>query len=157
MANGAYIFYSLTFTLFILFTGELEHTPSPSALNESQPNSHLPHSALYLTRNRWLPYLPVPWDYIYTRLPSTPNPGSFTADIEDGFTSADFDLATHNVGSGDSRGGLDAAAKREIGKIMRSRRVGFDEARRVYTEARFQKNGIGPDGRPRDPKFVSFS
>lgn len=40
---------------------------------------------------------------------------------------------------------------------MRSRRVGFDEARRIYTEARFTKNNIGPDGRPRDPKFVSFS
>lgn len=40
---------------------------------------------------------------------------------------------------------------------MRSRKVGFDEARRMYTEARFAKNDIGPDGLPRDPKFVSFS
>ncbi len=40
---------------------------------------------------------------------------------------------------------------------MKSRRVNFDEARRIYTEGRFAKNGIGPDGRPRDPKFVSFS
>lgn len=40
---------------------------------------------------------------------------------------------------------------------MKRRGVGFDEARRIYMQDRFQKNGIGPDGRPRDPKFVSFS
>jgi len=27
----------------------------------------------------------------------------------------------------------------------------------VYMEQRFKKNGIGEDGIPRDPKFVSFS
>ena len=48
-------------------------------------------------------------------------------------------------------------AKRQVHKIMRNRGVDFDEARRLYTEGRFAKNGIGPDGRPRDPKFVSFS
>lgn len=52
---------------------------------------------------------------------------------------------------------MDRKAKREIKKIMKSRGVGFDEARRIYTEGRFAKNNIGPDGRPRDPKFVSFS
>lgn len=107
-------------------------------------------SALYLTRNRWNHLVPIP-DYIYTRLPS-----SFTNDIESGFTSTDFDLST-NVATGDSRAGLDQQAKREVQKIMKSRRVGFDEARRIYTEARFAKNNIGPDGLPRDPKFVSFS
>jgi hypothetical protein len=94
--------------------------------------------------------LPVP-DYLYDRLPT-----SFTGDIEAGFTSSDFDLAD-NVAEGDSRAGLDQQAKREIKKIMRKRRVDFDEARRLYTEQRFAKNDIGPDGRPRDPKFVSFS
>ena len=94
--------------------------------------------------------MPIP-DYIYTRLPS-----SFTNDIESGFTSSDFDLST-NVASGDSRAGLDQQAKREVQRIMKSRNVGFDEARRTYTEARFAKNNIGPDGLPRDPKFVSFS
>lgn len=94
--------------------------------------------------------LPIP-DYIYQRLP-----GSFANDMELGFTSGDFDLST-NVASGDSRAGLDQRAKREIQQIMRSRGVGFDEARRIYTEQRFAKNNIGPDGRPRDPKFVSFS
>ncbi len=40
---------------------------------------------------------------------------------------------------------------------MKTRRVNFDEARRILNEERFQRNGIGADGRPRDPKFVSFS
>lgn len=89
--------------------------------------------------------------YLYSRLPST-----FSSDIEAGFSSSAFDLSA-NVADGDSRAGLDAASKREIQKIMRKRRVDFDEARRIYTEGRFAKNNIGPDGLPRDPKFVSFS
>lgn len=97
-----------------------------------------------------MPLIPIP-DYLYDRLPD-----SFTADIEAGFTSTDFDLSA-NVAEGDSRAGLDRKAKREIRRLMRSRRVNFDEARRLYTEQRFAKNNIGPDGRPRDPKFVSFS
>lgn len=107
-------------------------------------------TALYLTRSRWLHLIPVP-DYIYHRLPS-----SFTGDLEAGFSSSQFDLSG-NIVAGDSRAGLDQAAKREIGRIMKRQRVGFDEARRIYTENRFAKNNIGPDGRPRDPKFVSFS
>jgi len=55
------------------------------------------------------------------------------------------------------REGLDDAGRKEIQKIMSRRRVDFDEARRLYMQDRFKKNGIGPDGRPRDPKFVSFS
>ncbi|KAI9677590.1 MAG: hypothetical protein M1817_006544 [Caeruleum heppii] len=107
-------------------------------------------TVLYLTRSRWLPIIPVP-EYIYTRLPS-----SFTSDMENGFSSSAFDLST-NVASGDSRAGLDEQGKREVRRIMKNRRVGFDEARRIFTEQRFAKNNIGPDGRPRDPKFVSFS
>lgn len=76
--------------------------------------------------------------------------------MENGFSSSAFDLSG-NVASGDSRAGLDDASKREIQQIMKKRRVNFDEARRIYTEARFAQNNIGPDGRPRDPKFVSFS
>ena len=76
--------------------------------------------------------------------------------MESGFSSNAFDLST-NIADGDPRAGLDQHAKRELQRIMSSRRVGFDEARRIYTEQRFAKNGIGPDGRPRDPKFVSFS
>jgi hypothetical protein len=89
--------------------------------------------------------------YLYSRLPS-----SFAADIESGLSSSAFDLSG-NVSAGDSRAGLDNASKREIQKIMKTRRVNFDEARRIYTEGRFAKNNIGPDGLPRDPKFVSFS
>lgn len=94
--------------------------------------------------------MPLP-DYIYQRLPS-----SFSNDIESGLTSTDFDL-TLNVAAGDSRAGLDQQGKRDVQRIMRSRKVGFDEARRIFTEQRFANNDIGPDGRPRDPKFVSFS
>jgi len=89
--------------------------------------------------------------FLYSRLPS-----SFSGDIEAGLSSSDFDLAG-NVAAGDSRAGLDNASKKEIQRIMKNRRVNFDEARRIYTEGRFAKNNIGPDGRPRDPKFVSFS
>ncbi|KAJ5231309.1 Protein of unknown function DUF2015 [Penicillium citrinum] len=107
-------------------------------------------TALYLTRSRWMPLLPVP-DYIYDRLPS-----SFTGDLEAGLSSSQFDIAA-NVADGDTRAGLDQRAKQQIRKIMKNRGVDFDEARRVYTEQRFARNNIGPDGRPRDPKFVSFS
>ncbi|KAI1429331.1 hypothetical protein F5Y12DRAFT_480795 [Xylaria sp. FL1777] len=108
---------------------------------------------LYLTRNLWLRHIPdLPGSsYLYSRLP-----GSFSGDIEAGLSSSTFDLGA-NVDSGDSRAGLDDAAKTEILKIMKKRRLRFDEARRVYMEQRFSANGIGPDGRPRDPKFVSFS
>lgn len=97
-----------------------------------------------------MPLLPVP-DYIYDRLPS-----SFTGDLEAGLSSSQFDIAA-NVVDGDTRAGLDQRAKQQIRKIMKNRGVDFDEARRVYTEQRFARNNIGPDGRPRDPKFVSFS
>ncbi|KAJ5902493.1 hypothetical protein N7495_003021 [Penicillium taxi] len=107
-------------------------------------------TALYLTRSRWIPLINVP-DIIYHRLPS-----SFTSDLEDGLTSDQFDITT-NIADGDSRAGLDQNAKREIRKIMKKRKLDFDEARRIYTEQRFAKHNIGPDGRPRDPKFVSFS
>ncbi len=76
--------------------------------------------------------------------------------MEAGFTSSAFDLSG-NVVEGDSRAGLDQRAKREVQRIMKARGVGFDEARRIYTQQRFAKNNIGPDGLPRDPKFVSFS
>jgi len=110
-------------------------------------------TVLYLTKSIWLPHMySIPGtSYLYSRLPS-----SFQADIESGLSSSAFDLSS-NVSSGDSRRGLDDVSKREIQKIMKSRRVNFDEARRIHTEGRFAKNNIGPDGLPRDPKFVSFS
>jgi len=108
---------------------------------------------LVLTRSLWLPFVPyLPGSrFLYARLPT-----SFAADIENGLSSSAFDLSG-NVAAGDSRAGLDVDSKREIQRIMKTRRVDFDEARRLYTEGRFAKNNIGPDGRPRDPKFVSFS
>jgi hypothetical protein len=126
-------------------------------------------TALYFTRVHWLPAfmesmatlnerlpsLRLPGrDYIYSALPA--GGGSFSADIEDGLTSSTFDLG-ENVDAGDARGGLDAAARAEILRIMKKRRMRFDDARRVYMERRFAANGISADGRPKDPKFVSFS
>ncbi|KAJ9612318.1 hypothetical protein H2200_003915 [Cladophialophora chaetospira] len=123
--------------------------------------SILSATILYFTRSRWTPYLPErvqdalyrlhPANFTYSRVPT-----SFMGDVEGGFSSADFDLSS-NVMEGDSRGGLDETAKREIQRLMKIRGINFDEARRVYMEQRFKKNGIGADGIPRDPKFVSFS
>ena len=117
---------------------------------------------LYSSRHRWTPLLPfsVPsprlpsWlqsNYLYTRLPST-----FHSDAESGLSSSTFNLAD-NIEAGDSRGGLDEEGKRQVQKIMRKKKIGFDEARRVWMQERFKKAGIAEDGLPRDPKFVSFS
>ncbi|KAJ0108659.1 hypothetical protein N8I77_007291 [Diaporthe amygdali] len=112
-------------------------------------------TALYLTRDRWshlVSEIRLPGsNYLYSRLP-----GSFAGDIEAGLSSTTFDLSG-NVADGDGRAGLDDAAKQEILKIMKKRRMKFDQARKVYMENRFRDNGIGADGRPKDPKFVSFS
>ena len=146
------IFYALLFSVLLAGTGMFQDFPpshlTPPDFPERKADKKIP--ALYLTRSRWMPLLPVP-DYIYDRLPS-----SFTGDLEAGLTSSQFDIAA-NVADGDTRAGLDQRAKQQIRKIMKNRGVDFDEARRVYTEQRFARNNIGPDGRPRDPKFVSFS
>ncbi|RFU72258.1 hypothetical protein TARUN_10012 [Trichoderma arundinaceum] len=127
----SYLLYSICFALFVVAT------------------------ALFFTRSCWLRrlheiHLPGS-DYLYSRLPST-----FAGDIEAGLSSSTFDL-NGNVEDGDSRAGLDDESKAAILKIMKKRRMPFDQARKVYMEERFKANGIGPDGRPRDPKFVSFS
>ncbi|KAI2630944.1 protein precursor [Hypoxylon sp. NC1633] len=128
----AYILYTLTFV--VLITGTI----------------------LYLTRAHWLPLLPGPPSliYRYSRLPA--GGSSFEGDLEAGLSSNTFDLSA-NVEGGDSRAGLDDDAKTAILAIMKKRRLRFDEARRVYLEQRFSANGIAADGRPKDPKFVSFS
>lgn len=142
------LFYALLFSVIICGTGMYPSSaPDPG---DQHGQTLIDDTALYLTRSRWMHLLPVP-DYIYHRLPS-----SFTGDLEEGFSSSQFDISA-NVAGGDSRAGLDQNAKREIRKLMKNRRVNFDEARRIYTEQRFARNNIGPDGRPRDPKFVSFS
>ncbi|KAL5622688.1 hypothetical protein FOBRF1_001938 [Fusarium oxysporum] len=110
-------------------------------------------TVLFFTRAHWIPHVQhlrprLPGaDYIYSRLPN-----SFAGDIEAGLSSNTFDLSG-NVESGDSRAGLDDAAKAEVLAIMKKRRMNFDQARKVYMENRFKANGIGADGLPRDPKF----
>jgi uncharacterized protein DUF2015 len=112
-------------------------------------------TALFFTRNYWRHHVQdihLPGrNYLYSRLPS-----SFAGDIDSGLSSSTFDLST-NVEAGDSRAGLDDASKAEILKIMKKRRLRFDEARKVYMQNKFKANGIGPDGRPLDPKAVTFS
>ncbi|KAI0406609.1 hypothetical protein F4802DRAFT_87350 [Xylaria palmicola] len=125
-----YLLYGVTFT--VLVTGTI----------------------LYLTRGAWLHLLPGPARDMYARLPG--GGGGFAEDVEAGLSSSTFDLGA-NLDAGDARAGLDDAARAEILRIMKRRRLRFDEARRVYMEQRFKANGIGADGRPRDPKFVSFS
>jgi len=85
-----------------------------------------------------------------------PVPTSFRDDAEAGLHSANFDV-TDNITGGDERAGLDAVGKKEVLRVMKKRSVGFDEARRIVMEERFRREGIAADGRPRDPKFVSFS
>jgi hypothetical protein len=140
--NMAYMFYSISLFVLVLATGMLPIT-SPVVLV-------LTCTAAYFTRHRWIHLLPIP-EPIYTRLPT-----SFRDDIEAGLSSSAFDLSG-NVEAGDSRQGLDDAGKKEVMRIMKRRGVDFDEARRMFMQDRFKKNGIGADGIPRDPKFVSFS
>ena len=134
------------------------------------------YKVLYVTRNQWKPYAPpIPYvtapgtipapiynasayvsNYIdsfrYSRLPQHT---SFADDAEAGLHSSNFNLA-ENIEAEDSRRGLDERAKQEVYRIMKVRRVNFDEARRMYTEERFGREGIGADGRPLDRKAVMF-
>ena len=80
---------------------------------------------------------------------------TFAEDAEAGFHSSNFNLA-ENIEAGDSRSGLDEGTKQEVYRIMKVRRVGFDEARRIHVEERFGREGIGRDGRPLDRKAVMF-
>lgn len=110
---------------------------------------------LFFTRHHWLSRLPsyqLPFAY---RPISDPN-STFHDDAAAGLHSSNFDLAT-NIEAGDSRAGLDEAGKREVRRIMKKKNVGFDEARRLVMLDKFKKSGVGQDGIPRDPKFVSFS
>jgi hypothetical protein len=101
-------------------------------------------AALYVYRNHWIPVLEyVLPEQAYERL----RPSTFANDVEAGLSSDAFSLAG-NVEAGDSRAGLDVAAKKEILRIMKRRNVHFDEARRIFMERKLAKNGIAPDGRP---------
>jgi Fungal protein of unknown function (DUF2015) len=109
-------------------------------------------AVLYFFRERWIHHLPdkLSPTHLYTALPTT-----FQGDVEAGLHSADFDM-TANI-EGDSRSGLDEQGKKEVLAIMRRKKVNFDEARKLYMEKRFKREGISADGLPNDPKFVSFS
>ena len=100
--------------------------------------------------------LPYPLNFRYEALETQTPSESFADDARSGFDSSSFSLA-NNIESGDSRAGLDNVTKMEIKEVMKKRGVGFDEARRQIVQERFRREGIRPDGRPRDPKFVSFS
>ncbi|KAI5868035.1 protein precursor [Durotheca rogersii] len=126
-----YLLYSLTFAVLVVGT------------------------ILYLTRNTWLAFLPFQ-SRQYLHLGGSGSSSSFAGDIEAGLSSNTFDLGA-NVEAGDGRAGLDDAAKAQILAIMKKRRMRFDQARRVYMEQYFSANGVAADGRPKDPKFVSFS
>ncbi|KAF8532981.1 hypothetical protein BDD12DRAFT_867623 [Trichophaea hybrida] len=110
-------------------------------------------TALYIYRKQWIPILEnVLPEGAYHRL----RPSTFQDDLDAGLSSDSFSLAG-NIESGDSRSGLDIASKKEVLNIMKRRGVNFDEARRIFTEQKFAKNGIGADGRPNDPRAVFFS
>ncbi|KAI9718997.1 MAG: hypothetical protein M1828_006373 [Chrysothrix sp. TS-e1954] len=115
---------------------------------------------LYLARNTWMPYvpsnisLPESLQFSYNPVPSTPS--TFHDDAAAGLHSSNFDLST-NIEAADGRAGLDESGKREVQRIMKRRQVNFDEARRMVMMERFRREGVAEDGRPRDPKFVSFS
>jgi len=129
-------------------------------------------SSLVLTRDRWLPLLfahppsfTIPGSstasHLYSRIPNFANssPSTFLTDVEAGLHSANFNLA-ENIEGEDGRAGLDDQGKKEVLRIMRKNKktgMNFDEAREVFMQERFSKMGIAADGRPRDPKFVSFS
>ena len=81
---------------------------------------------------------------------------SFHDEAEAGLHSSNFNLA-ENIEAEDSRRGLDEGARQEVYRIMKIRRIGFDEARRVWMEERFRREGIASDGRPLDRKAVVFS
>lgn len=139
----------MLYTLAVFVLAASTSTPLPPS---PPPNILLTHPALYLTRTHWLPHLPsLTPRPLYSRLPT-----SFRDDIEAGLHSSAFDM-TGNVEGDDARQGLDDAGKKEVLRIMKRKSVGFDEARRLLMQERFSKAGVGSDGVPRDPKFVSFS
>lgn len=164
----AYLFYTISFFFLVVATG-------PHTLPCSHDLMLTPSAVLYATRGIWkphappIPYLtspgPIPnWAYNisdtlqnyiyqarYSRLPTT-----FAGDAEAGLHSTNFNLA-ENIEASDSRHGLDEQAKRDVYVIMKRRGVGFDEARRIFVEERFGREGVGADGRPLDRKAVMFS
>lgn len=166
----AYLFYSFTF-LFLIIATSKSYLPTPHS-RTLQTNTL---QVLYFTRSIWkpiappIPYLTAPghipdWLYnihdsigdSYARMRYSRVPTDFMGDAEAGLHSTNFNLA-ENIEASDSRAGLDENAKRDVYVIMKRRGVTFDEARRMYVEGIFGREGIGADGRPTDSKAVMFS
>ncbi|KAK9455790.1 hypothetical protein V1511DRAFT_315941 [Dipodascopsis uninucleata] len=84
------------------------------------------------------------------------NSDTFQSDLANGLSSDTFSLR-ENISAGDSRAGLQDDSKAEIQTIMRELNIGFDDARAIYTRRVMELNGVGPDGRPQDPRAVFFS
>ncbi|PQE08947.1 hypothetical protein CJF32_00002690 [Rutstroemia sp. NJR-2017a WRK4] len=120
-------------------------------------------TVLILTRTHWTPLLPARLQNHLPSFPSLPTiryqpvPSTFQTDIESGLHSSNFSLADNFLSSTETRSGLSDNGKKEIQKIMRKKKVNFDEARRLWMQETFKREGISEDGLPRDPKFVSFS
>ena len=112
-------------------------------------------SVLYFTRNHWVPLLPTQLQSQIAQYVAIPQ-HSFTDDIEAGFTSSEFDLS-QNVNDSDDRHGLDSAARKEVKRIMKSKKCTFDQARLIFLQDKMRRAGIDPmTGLPVDRKFVSF-
>ncbi|ODQ78874.1 hypothetical protein BABINDRAFT_162544 [Babjeviella inositovora NRRL Y-12698] len=79
---------------------------------------------------------------------------SFTNDIENGLSSASFDVGLHNLD--DPRQGLDEESKLQILGIMKQKGVPFDKARLLHIQKKMRDNGIGEDGMPLDARAVRF-
>lgn len=143
--------YFFTWFLIMVFLSAGKFLASSSI----RQNINQAGTVAYSTRARWLPAFYRVTDhlgfYSYMRLPT-----NFREDVEAGLTSDSFNLAG-NIMDGDSRAGLDDESKREVMKIMKRYRVGFDEARVKMIEEQMRKAGIAPDGRPLDPRAVTFA
>lgn len=81
-------------------------------------------------------------------------PGGFESDLENGFTSNNFDI-NENIRNHDLRT-LDEAAKEEIRRLMLEHNLTFDDARLRYLRDKMEANGVDVNGMPLDPKIVTF-
>lgn len=125
--------------------------------NLQRPMAYVSHFYNFLLLLLLLTFILVP---LLARIPYinriTPESTSFLSDYESGFHSSTFDLSG-NLSDSETRTGLDPAAKREIDEIRGQHpSMGFDEARAMYLKRKMERNGVGEDGLPRDPKLVVF-
>ncbi|TIB69247.1 hypothetical protein E3Q22_02057 [Wallemia mellicola] len=82
-------------------------------------------------------------------------PLDFNSQLEAGISSNTFNL-DENITEDEARQGLDARGVEEIDRMMRREGLTFDQARLKRHNKILADNGISSDGKPKDPKFVSF-